>query len=75
MEPVSNPATIPTQEVTMSAPLTISYAEACEHAEMNYRNTNGLVCGGSYMIHSDEVGVYEVDLRVDPDLGIARPVR
>ena len=54
---------------------TTSYAEACEHAEMNYRNTGGLVCGGTYRIHSDEVGEYEVDLRVDPVLEIARPVR
>lgn len=52
----------------------ISYAAACAHAERNYRATNGMVCGGGYNVRLRDGSVVEIELRVDPMLGIARPV-
>lgn len=50
-----------------------TYAEACAHAEEQYRRTNGMIRGGGYWVESDEGDVYHVDLRVGEN-GIARPV-
>ena len=52
---------------------TCSYDEACAHAEANYVSTNGLVCGGTYMVAFED-GAHEVDLRIGVS-GIARPAR
>ena len=51
----------------------ISYEEACKHAEANYRRTNGMVVGGGYNVRFPSGDVRLVDLRIGA-LGIARPV-
>jgi hypothetical protein len=51
----------------------ISYQEACEHAVTNWKQTNGMVCGGTYLVQLDEVLVSEVTLTIVN--GMARPER
>ena len=68
------------KEVTMSvsnitvAGSSVKFAEACEHAQLNYRNTNGLVAGGDYMVKFSDGTVREVQLRVNPVNGLVRPI-
>jgi hypothetical protein len=50
-----------------------SYAEACAHAEDNYRRTNGMITGGGYMVRMDDGEVIHVELRIT-ESGIARPL-
>jgi len=50
----------------------ISYDEACDHAEMNWRNTNGIVGGGTYYVRFENGDVQEIDLRIRN--GLARLV-
>tara|TARA_R110002167_G_scaffold30123_5_gene99897 strand:+ start:173 stop:406 length:234 start_codon:yes stop_codon:yes gene_type:complete len=71
----TNPTTGHTarKESDMDSSPTISYAEACAHAEANYVSTNGLVCGGTYRVAFDD-GAHLVDLRIGVS-GIARPAR
>ena len=61
------------KESDMDSAPTISYAEACAHAEANYVSTNGLVCGGTYRVEFAD-GAHLVDLRIGAS-GIARPAR
>ena len=58
----------------MSNPNATTYSEACDHAEAQYQATNGLVCGGGYMVRFDDGTVAEVELRIN-ESGIARPAR
>lgn len=50
-----------------------TYHEACDHAEVQAKATNGLVRGGTYMVRFPNGDVGEVELRVG-ESGIARPV-
>jgi len=52
---------------------TVSYEEACKHAEDNYRSTGGAIVGGGYMVRMHDGRVMEIELRVTKS-GIARPV-
>lgn len=72
--PDRNPAKRAAQSSTdMDSAPTISYAEACAHAEANYVSTNGLVRGGTYRVEFAD-GAHLVDLRIGAS-GIARPAR
>ena len=53
---------------------TISYTEACKHAEANHKATGGLVAGGDYLVKFDDGSVRLVELRIGAS-GIARPKR
>lgn len=56
---------------------TTTYEEACDHAELNWRNTNGAVAGGGYLcrFHDDDGATFVrlVHIRIS-DAGIARLV-
>lgn len=57
----------------MSVP-SITYAEACEHAEANWSATDGMVAGGGYYVAFEGVGVRLAHIRVS-DGGVAHLVR
>ena len=58
----------------MDITTTITYAEACDHAEANYNQTNGLVTGGGYHVDfGGDMGVRLAHIRVT-DSGVARLV-
>ena len=54
---------------------TITYEQACDHAQMNWHNTDGAVAGGGYFcrFHDDEGGMFVrlVHIRIDGQ-GVAR---
>ena len=54
---------------------TITYEQACDHAQMNWYNTDGAVAGGGYFcrFHDDENATFVrlVHIRVT-DQGVAR---
>ena len=52
---------------------TCTYDEACNHAQENWKRTNGMVCGGGYWVRYDSGVVAHVDLRVSAN-GVARPI-
>jgi hypothetical protein len=61
------------KETHMSVP-SITYAEACSHAEANWAATDGMVAGGGYYVDFEDVGVRLAHIRVT-DSGVARLVR
>ena len=69
-----NQSTNPTEEVIMDI-ASITYSEACAHAEANYNQTNGLVTGGGYHVDfGGDMGVRLAHIRVSEN-GIARLVQ
>jgi hypothetical protein len=50
-----------------------TYDEACEHVAMNFKATNGLVSGGSYMVSIDGGPARELHFRMG-DSGIVRTI-
>lgn len=56
-----------------TALVSTTYEEACANAERNFKATNGMVVGGTYMVRFPSGIVREVELRISPS-GIARPI-
>jgi hypothetical protein len=52
--------------------VSITYEEACANAERNFKATNGMVVGGTYMVRFPSGIVREVELRISAT-GMARP--
>lgn len=57
------PIPSPSQEVAMNINPT-TYGEACDHVRQQYKATNGLVAGGTFLVRFESGFVAEVDLRV-----------